>query len=161
MIRRPPRSTLFPYTTLFRSQATHKLLVETRGFLWRRGLDEAGPALASRIAIERELRNNQRRAAGFQERPIHLALLVIEDAQVCDLLGEISGLLSRVAAGHAQEHEQARGDLPRGTSLDHDAGAADALHDSSHGLPPFFREAQRCIMRRISGNTRSGASSCG
>src|SRR3712207_7401438 len=23
MIRRPPRSTLFPYTTLFRSQATH------------------------------------------------------------------------------------------------------------------------------------------
>src|SRR2546422_8256318 len=30
MIRRPPRSTLFPYTTLFRSEYTH--LVE-RGFL--------------------------------------------------------------------------------------------------------------------------------
>src|SRR3712207_8135920 len=25
MIRRPPRSTLFPYTTLFRSEALHKL----------------------------------------------------------------------------------------------------------------------------------------
>src|SRR2546422_11606986 len=25
MIRRPPRSTLFPYTTLFRSQAEHRL----------------------------------------------------------------------------------------------------------------------------------------
>src|SRR3712207_9209747 len=25
MIRRPPRSTLFPYTTLFRSQDTHRL----------------------------------------------------------------------------------------------------------------------------------------
>src|SRR5260221_3563915 len=28
MIRRPPRSTLFPYTTLFRSQAAVELLVE-------------------------------------------------------------------------------------------------------------------------------------
>src|SRR3712207_7540091 len=28
MIRRPPRSTLFPYTTLFRSRKTHARLVE-------------------------------------------------------------------------------------------------------------------------------------
>src|SRR2546430_13722621 len=36
MIRRPPRSTLFPYTTLFRSLVRHPVLrvveVETRGF---------------------------------------------------------------------------------------------------------------------------------
>src|SRR3712207_6895844 len=31
MIRRPPRSTLFPYTTLFRSQLAHLLLVEVAG----------------------------------------------------------------------------------------------------------------------------------
>src|SRR3712207_8660025 len=30
MIRRPPRSTLFPYTTLFRSQPTHTHTVEPR-----------------------------------------------------------------------------------------------------------------------------------
>src|SRR5690348_17617324 len=35
MIRRPPRSTLFPYTTLFRSQSAHYTLIgET---LYRRG----------------------------------------------------------------------------------------------------------------------------
>src|SRR5688572_31115413 len=34
MIRRPPRSTLFPYTTLFRSD------------LWLQLLDRVGPALA-------------------------------------------------------------------------------------------------------------------
>src|SRR2546422_6645330 len=28
MIRRPPRSTLFPYTTLFRSRLTHQHLVQ-------------------------------------------------------------------------------------------------------------------------------------
>src|SRR2546429_6403805 len=34
MIRRPPRSTLFPYTTLFRSQLLfdHHLVQEARGF---------------------------------------------------------------------------------------------------------------------------------
>src|SRR2546422_7253995 len=31
MIRRPPRSTLFPYTTLFRSRALIGLLTPTRG----------------------------------------------------------------------------------------------------------------------------------
>src|SRR2546423_11676661 len=32
MIRRPPRSTLFPYTTLFRSQLTDELRRRARGF---------------------------------------------------------------------------------------------------------------------------------
>src|SRR5436190_21734285 len=32
MIRRPPRSTLFPYTTLFRSYLTSAILVVVRGF---------------------------------------------------------------------------------------------------------------------------------
>src|SRR5256885_5710527 len=60
MIRRPPRSTLFPYTTLFRSQAEHsrvpagperrhhaalfepgKVQVDTRVRLFRRGLPRA------------------------------------------------------------------------------------------------------------------------
>src|SRR5688572_31370277 len=31
MIRRPPRSTLFPYTTLFRSLAAQRLLLRVRG----------------------------------------------------------------------------------------------------------------------------------
>src|SRR5258708_28832135 len=31
MIRRPPRSTLFPYTTLFRSQPVHRLEAISRG----------------------------------------------------------------------------------------------------------------------------------
>src|SRR2546426_8180211 len=35
MIRRPPRSTLFPYTTLFRSRHGEQHVVEARGFLDR------------------------------------------------------------------------------------------------------------------------------
>src|SRR3712207_7202153 len=33
MIRRPPRSTLFPYTTLFRSPQTQKSLANARDFM--------------------------------------------------------------------------------------------------------------------------------
>src|SRR3712207_8611248 len=38
MIRRPPRSTLFPYTTLFRSKTTEQAdPVSHQALLWRRG----------------------------------------------------------------------------------------------------------------------------
>src|SRR3712207_6904945 len=33
MIRRPPRSTLFPYTTLFRSQVNYGSVVKTQAYL--------------------------------------------------------------------------------------------------------------------------------
>src|SRR5258708_20785697 len=38
MIRRPPRSTLFPYTTLFRSQANAKQLQSANVSSWEHGL---------------------------------------------------------------------------------------------------------------------------
>src|SRR5438552_5296433 len=40
VIRRPPRSTLFPYTTLFRSRRPHD---RERAALWRRGCRGGGP----------------------------------------------------------------------------------------------------------------------
>src|SRR4051812_49980399 len=46
MIRRPPRSTLFPYTTLFRSQGGHALLLGGQRLRAgaRGGLDGRAPA---------------------------------------------------------------------------------------------------------------------
>src|SRR2546427_4979991 len=57
MIRRPPRSTLFPYTTLFRSRAVLRARrflrdrlcrLGRRGVLPRRRGDEAGPVFPRR-----------------------------------------------------------------------------------------------------------------
>src|SRR2546422_2329859 len=42
MIRRPPRSTLFPYTTLFRSRHTGAAAARRRGS-WPRSCQGAGP----------------------------------------------------------------------------------------------------------------------
>src|SRR5438034_7747503 len=46
MIRRPPRSTLFPYTTLFRSQMTATLGENTGGHLYTRLPREVDKAYA-------------------------------------------------------------------------------------------------------------------
>src|SRR3712207_8103968 len=55
MIRRPPRSTLFPYTTLFRSPVPR----------------QAQPALEARPAAVRRLRHRRRQALRQPRRPLH------------------------------------------------------------------------------------------
>src|SRR5256885_7112201 len=49
MIRRPPRSTLFPYTTLFRSDALARL--DTGDARWRTAADKARRVLGKPIAL--------------------------------------------------------------------------------------------------------------
>src|SRR5687767_15528519 len=57
MIRRPPRSTLFPYTTLFRSDRGEERSALARGLPYRRGRERRG---GDRVA--------QRRVAGAAGR---------------------------------------------------------------------------------------------
>src|SRR2546430_8524558 len=63
MIRRPPRSTLFPYTTLFRSQALEPR-VETAGALLGEWLLERANGLAQLIGCEVAKVLPERRAHG-------------------------------------------------------------------------------------------------
>src|SRR5258708_23968007 len=96
MIRRPPRSTLFPYTTLFRStfqQAirTRTPVVEDAVF----GLRAAGPALMSNVSyFERRMVSwdpvNMRMLTGSQETRSeeHTSELQSPDHLVCRLLLE-------------------------------------------------------------------------
>src|SRR5256884_6018234 len=48
MIRRPPRSTLFPYTTLFRSRSVadshlNRSMLQRLSFMWPRNVSQEGP----------------------------------------------------------------------------------------------------------------------
>src|SRR3712207_7193278 len=66
MIRRPPRSTLFPYTTLFRSDRTF-LALRQRGATWIFGVAGSAPAgLALLVGAAR--RGSGRRQASSSER---------------------------------------------------------------------------------------------
>src|SRR2546430_13564802 len=50
MIRRPPRSTLFPYTTLFRSRESHLQHLHQPGALRARGYGAPGAPRQGRLA---------------------------------------------------------------------------------------------------------------
>src|SRR2546427_1349291 len=65
MIRRPPRSTLFPYTTLFRSVAMHYALL-VRG---TQGVQQVAPQLAGFFQRQRTVQ--QPRGDGLATRLLH------------------------------------------------------------------------------------------
>src|SRR3989454_5043075 len=88
MIRRPPRSTLFPYTTLFRSLAT--LLRPTRGAARVAGYDVVRDDLQTRRSI----------GLVFQETTLDRDLTVEENLRFAARLWNLPG---RVAAPRIAE----------------------------------------------------------
>src|SRR2546425_13170577 len=74
MIRRPPRSTLFPYTTLFRSRLVEQLPVRTHHS--QVVIGDGAPLRVPRAAVRLE------RAGVARDRLLEVALDVRENAQV-------------------------------------------------------------------------------
>src|SRR2546425_8650888 len=93
MIRRPPRSTLFPYTTLFRSHHAHR-----RGLLPQKQIAALlanaksdgyiSPAAWRRADIERERNGNRSSAPGRRRSEEHTSELQSLAYLVCRLLLE-------------------------------------------------------------------------
>src|SRR3989442_8647094 len=79
MIRRPPRSTLFPYTTLFRSHHSGPLARAIRGIELLR--DHALGALEPRLRVGRVARRGSRseeHTSELQSRPHLVCRLLLE-----------------------------------------------------------------------------------
>src|ERR1051325_1562740 len=97
MIRRPPRSTLFPYTTLFRSRFLARDVARGEVFheLARSASSDRDQIAAERDVLGREVdadaRRLQRRAAGVIERRI-----VSQDAHVADVAAGREAVRDRV-----------------------------------------------------------------
>src|SRR3712207_8153944 len=87
MIRRPPRSTLFPYTTLFRSHRHHR--VERGAQPGRRGRRPAGlvPQAAPPLRHDEPAAGGHRRAADRRSEE-HTSELQSRQYLVCRLLLE-------------------------------------------------------------------------
>src|SRR3712207_7221980 len=85
MIRRPPRSTLFPYTTLFRSEQVHE----------REGEQDPGrkcsrvrPTLCAHFPAEQREETRSRKADGGERSEEHTSELQSRQYLVCRLLLE-------------------------------------------------------------------------
>src|SRR5688572_31993823 len=82
MIRRPPRSTLFPYTTLFRSRVRYRLLREH--------------AEAKHVFIEGD------RGGNVRDRKIHVVALIPEGFLERSLHGSVDRKSTRLNSSHSQ-----------------------------------------------------------
>src|SRR3712207_9251931 len=100
MIRGPPRSTLFPYTTLFRSAARHDALLEGRAGGLQRVLDAVLLLLHLRLGGRADLHDGD---AARQLREALLELLAVEvGVRVLDLrLDLVDAALDRVGLAGA------------------------------------------------------------
>src|SRR3712207_7195520 len=88
MIRRPPRSTLFPYTTLFRSGRARKLRVELAEGLRVRGVHEyavqevhelvAGRAVHGPVAAQQFVVRSEEHTSELQSRQYIVCRLLLE-----------------------------------------------------------------------------------
>src|SRR5258708_16623685 len=100
MIRRPPRSTLFPYTTLFRSIAvneTHALAPYRQAALWRRDAKGAGVVVAVSGAPDTATTTRSEEHTSELQSPDHLVCrLLLEKKKRAELRPYIAEHLSRL-----------------------------------------------------------------
>jgi hypothetical protein len=89
-------------------------------------------ARATHIAIEGELRYGEHRPSNIRNAQVHLSVVVLEDAQAGDLLGEVIHVDFRIARRNAKQHQQARSDLANHPLLDRDGSSRNPLYYGTH-----------------------------
>src|SRR3989449_10496867 len=116
MIRRPPRSTLFPYTTLFRSRVVaHEPLAQLaahvmhRGRMVREQLEDPNPLVHAVASLKPD---TQHLLLPFIMRPlVELKVAALPgplDAPAGEDARHVDHVLLRVAAVHAERSEERR-----------------------------------------------------
>src|SRR3712207_8171147 len=91
MIRRPPRSTLFPYTTLFRSSSAMLVLVDGETLAWiagENGRIELGRGHVGAVFGELGVITGRPRSASIERSEEHTSELKSRQYLVCRLLLE-------------------------------------------------------------------------
>ncbi len=112
----------------------------------RRRRGPGGSAPPPRVAVEGELTHDERGSGGLSQRPVHHPVVVGEDAELPDLLGQPPGSRLIVAVGDADEHAQAGPDLADDGTVDPDSGLGDPLDEGPHDgcRPALTRLAAPC-----------------
>src|SRR5690606_2934136 len=100
--------------------------------LWSGGLLEGGAVASCHIAVQGELRDNERFAAYIKERLIHFAGLIGEDAKVRTFPRQPRGFCGRIVGADAEKNQHAGPDLPYRFALDVDGCSFDALYECNH-----------------------------
>src|SRR2546430_13175273 len=116
MIRRPPRSTLFPYTTLFRSRGVEELDLATTGFETRGNLPQAQDLVDEILRLDpNSVRHRQKQVefafkSGDKAKLIDAYLELADTLLRSDLPDKARAVYKRVAE-HDPANERAKAAL--------------------------------------------------
>src|SRR5215831_6942014 len=135
--RRPELAGLDAHAAL--SKSVDELVVEGLRMLRTSRVDETRAAPLHRIAVQRELRHDEHRAADVDDRAIHLVFVVGEQTQTDELLGHPLDVVERVRVCEADENREPAVDRAGDSSVYAHAGAGDALNENSQARGPAFR----------------------
>ena len=86
--------------------ASAKPLVQALGEVRIRRAREPRTATPARVGVQRELRDDERRPADVDQRPVRPAVLVPEDPQLGGLAGQLDGDGLRVVRADAEQDDQ-------------------------------------------------------
>ena len=116
-----------------RAQPVGKILIKPVGRFRRSRIREGGPIAFAAVGVQSELGNHQDLAAAVDDRPVHLALFVFEDAEIFNFIGKGGGIIRTILLPDAQENAQSWADPTDGLLCHGDVGFGDSLHDGAHG----------------------------
>ena len=115
------------------TEAVVEIVIQGRSLLRACGGDERRTVALAAIGVKRELGYTEDGAAYIADGEVHLPLLVLEHAQVRDLLCQYIGFCLRIRIRHADQQHKALLNFPeRGAIYAHFRPAA-SLYYYSHG----------------------------
>src|SRR3990172_4562264 len=108
-----------------------EVLVESAGLIRRRRTDERRTPAAPRIGQQRELRDDECLAADRLERQVHLALLVGEDSEPDNPVGDECRVLLAIVPRHSEQDDEAEPDSAHRAAVYSDLRPTYPLHNRS------------------------------
>src|SRR3712207_7853522 len=78
MIRRPPRSTLFPYTTLFRSWDIKRMVASVALLAWMKAISDADIAWLIETYVRAYMQRSEEHTSELQSRQYLVCRLLLE-----------------------------------------------------------------------------------
>jgi hypothetical protein len=131
------------------AQLRDEFIVACFACVGRRCAHETRAPLAARVTVERKLRNRENRASGVGERAVHLALIIIKDAQVDDFFGHRGRNGWSVVAADGDERYEAHADFAYHGAIDFHSRFGDALDHSSHRSPKIVMRGRTAGEREL------------
>ena len=112
--------------------AFHQRLVHRVRRLGPRRCDKAGPSSAPGVPQQGKLAHRQNVPAYVQQGTVHLPVLILKNAQIRHLAGNVVHVLGGVAHLHADQQQEPFARLPHQLAVDPNGSFRHSLHHAAH-----------------------------